>query len=647
MKFLLIFGSALAIFSSSLGFGNSVSNWKTEVSNRETFNELSVVDDTPGSLGIRVIKFLICDVDTTSPCIYFINTNKYAYHYSFANEALKIEMDLEQFNRKTYFTDNRSFLAGTILAYDNFIQTNGQKGVYVFEFWPTDPVKVQFTNIAFRLLYTHMSFASNCIFYHPAGETHSGLLADEKEAYKRLEIPFLTSEVLFQNLTFSPLNLGEGYGYLRVADPAAVATYGVRDIVIFKSIPNELSHVAGVLTEEPQTPLSHINLKAKQNKTPNAYLKAASSNPEISTLIGQPVHLRVHADGVQIRLATTQEIDTHLEKIRPRNTQFPDRDLSVISIKSLNEIRNKDALIFGAKAANVGELKSILFDNVVVPEGFAIPFYFYDTFMRQSGLYDYARAMINDPEFKSSPDKRESALKAFRKKIKQAEVPEQLQESLDEMHNKIPVGIPIRCRSSTNNEDLTGFNGAGLYDSYTHRPDEGNISKTIKEVFASLWNKRAFEEREFYRIDHFQTAMGVLVHPNYDNELSNGVAVTKNPYDPHWGGCYINVQVGEALVTNPEIGAVPEEILVMKTSISHEEEGFETIFIRHSSLVEKGRTVMAAEQIERLAKNLEIIQKHFFSVYKRTEDDGFAMDIEFKIDKEGRLVIKQARPWVD
>ena len=34
------------------------------------------------------------------------------------------------------------------------------------------------------------------------------------------------------------------------------------------------------------------------------------------------------------------------------------------------------------------------------------------------------------------------------------------------------LAIP-RCRSSTNNEDLVGFNGAGLYDSFTHRPDEG------------------------------------------------------------------------------------------------------------------------------------------------------------------------------
>ncbi len=643
MNQLVIFLAAVLAFFSFKGYGISFLDSIDESS----FNEFSVKADVPGTKGVRTLKFLVKDVHTSCPHIYFINTKEYKYHYDFADEVLKLRLNLEQFNRQTYFTDNRTFLAGTILSYDNFIHQDGRKGAYVFEFYPTDPVKFEFTNKVFDLLSVYMKFALGNTFYHPAGETHLQLLEDEKEKYEESNIPVLTSDILFKDETFSPLHLGEAFGYLQIASPSHVMPYSIRDIVIFRSIPNELSHVAGVITEEPQTPLSHINLKAKQNNTPNAFLKEASSKLEIRDLIGQPVYFKVKEDGIELRPASFEEIEFHLEKIRPPMPQTPLRDLSETRIKALQDIRNRDSSIFGAKAANIGEMKAFLSEGILIPDGFAIPFFFYHTFMTETNLYEYAVAMIQDPEFKNSPKKREQALKLFRKKIKQAEMPAELQKTIDHMHAQFPVGRALRCRSSTNNEDLPGFNGAGLYDSFTHRLDEGNISKTIKQVFSSLWNLRAFEEREFYRIDHFQTAMGVLVHPNFDDELANGVAVTKNPYNSDGRGCYINVQVGEALVTNPDPGATPEEVLVMETSVSNEEEGFEIIPIHCSNLVAKGKKVMTEKQLKDLANQLRKIQNHFLLVYDKKESDRFAMDVEFKINQEGFLVIKQARPWID
>ena len=78
--------------------------------------------------------------------------------------------------------------------------------------------------------------------------------------------------------------------------------------------------------------------------------------------------------------------------------------------------------------------------------------------------------------------------------------------------SELPRQVNRRYRSSTNNEDLPGFNGAGLYDSKSQKPseDEEDLAKSLKEVYASLWTFRAFIERDFHRVDHLKNRHG---HP--------------------------------------------------------------------------------------------------------------------------------------
>jgi phosphoenolpyruvate synthase/pyruvate phosphate dikinase len=219
-------------------------------------------------------------------------------------------------------------------------------------------------------------------------------------------------------------------------------------------------------------------------------------------------------------------------------------------------------------------------------------------------------------------------------------MPQWMVDALTELQNAFPEGTSIRCRSSTNNEDLPDFSGAGLYTSRTQHPEEGHIAKSIKQVYAGLWNFRAFDARQFYRIDHFTAAMGVLVHPNFSNERANGVGVTTDPIYQTEETYYLNTQLGEDLVTNPEALSIPEEIV-----LSSRKQGGYTL-VRPSNQVPDGERLLSEEHLSTLRSHLQTIHKEFRVLYDAEDVDDFAMEIEYKITDRGRVAIKQARPWV-
>ncbi|MCK5037190.1 MAG: hypothetical protein KAS73_14935, partial [Candidatus Sabulitectum sp.] len=267
-------------------------------------------------------------------------------------------------------------------------------------------------------------------------------------------------------------------------------------------------------------------------------------------------------------------------------------------------------------------------------------------FMIHNDLYHVADSLITLGEFDRGVNEKEAVLRELRQRIMESEVPEWIADSLSMMAQQFEPGVSLRCRSSTNNEDLPGWSGAGLYSSFTHHAEEGHISKTVKQVWAGLWTYRAFVERDFYRIDHFSVAMGVLVHPSYRNEIANGVAVTGNIFNPFIPGYYVNVQAGEDMVTNPELESIPEEFIVTEQNITGNVTR-EVQYIGLSNRISSNERVLDEECIQQLSDYLERIHNHYRVVYGISSDDlYFAMEVEFKIAADGELIVKQARPWV-
>ena len=163
-------------------------------------------------------------------------------------------------------------------------------------------------------------------------------------------------------------------------------------------------------------------------------------------------------------------------------------------------------------------------------------------------------------------------------------------------------------------------------------------------MYASLWNFRAYEEREFYRIDHFAAAMGVLVHPNYPGEKANGVAVTDDPVyqtrEQMGRRFYVNAQVGDDLVTNPEAESIAEEMLLHPSNARLDR------VLRASNRVADGASVLSPEHLDQLRAQLGTLHREFRRLYGKKAREQFAIEVEFKVTADGKLAIKQARPWV-
>ena len=598
------------------------------IPDRETFKKLSyqgleVLRDTHLA-GLEYVKFQIENAGTDEAQLYFMNTKTHRAHMMFM-QAVGLRRGGGQ-------------MRGVLIYRPLSKAPNGEPGVYTFEFEPNDSFPFEMIQIAHDLLIAKMPILKNRIGYCPLWGAMD-LYEQEEALYDAASFPAYFEDDLYADIAYLPLNLSASFGRLRLMALDERPT--PRDIVLYKTLPNEMPRVAGIITGVAQTPLSHVNLRAIQDKVPNAFIAEAWENRSIKSLIGKYVYYQVNADGFEVREATKSEVDGHFADLRPAKAQVPERGLSVTKIRPLDEIQFSDSSRFGVKAANVATMRTFGFPEGTVPDGFGIPFYFYDEFMKHNGFYAYADKALKDPVFQNDYDTKESELTKFRGLIMAGEMPSWMMDAISDLQGSFPPDTSIRCRSSTNNEDLPGFSGAGLYDSFTHHPHEGHLSKSIKQVFASLWNFRAFDARDFYRIDHFAAAMGILVHPNFKDELANGVAVTDDILYQTEENYYLNTQIGEDLVTNPEEQSIPEEILLNWWESSNYR------MVKASNRATDGKRILTDDYLGQLRSYLGQIHREFSRLYGfSVEDEKFAMEIEFKITREGKISIKQARPWV-
>lgn len=581
---------------------------------------------------VSTAKFIIDLQDEGAT--YFIDSQRYDLHYYFCRDHLEKEgLDPvgthAEFNERQYRRENRRFILGTLSYYSD-------QDIIALEFATGDTINVDQIRFAFHHLASKVYFGDELVLRPISGDHEVAVRAELED-----ELPVIYTDELFAGITYQPLNPARSYGWLRVIEPGG-SLDGLRptDIAVLEVAPNDIPPLSGIITQTFQTPLSHVNVLSQNRGTPNMALKGALSDPTILGLKDQLVSLEVTPQRWTLEPATPDEAEAYWEQIRPSETFLPPLDLTERGLPDLAGLGVGDVDIIGAKGANMAEMFHVEPPIPLPHMPFAIPFAHYRDHMERHGLQARAEALVADPRFGTDLAWRARELEALREAIEAAPMSLSLKSAL---HNKVleRYGMQkVRMRSSTNSEDLPGFNGAGLYSSVSAQlgDEDKGLEQGVKYVWASLWNDRAVGERDFYRIDHSGVAIAVLVHPSFPNEAANGVAFTVNRFNPRRPGQYVNVQDGEAAVTNPGPGELSEQFILYTW---YEEPEVE--YLSRSNLVEG--EVLSWPEILELSEALARIHQHFKPIYNPTNARTWGMDVEFKfLEPDRRLLIKQARP---
>ncbi|MCY7346404.1 MAG: hypothetical protein LH614_09325 [Pyrinomonadaceae bacterium] len=556
--------------------------------------------------------------------IYFVNSQKYRFHKDFLLANYLVARGNDVF-MPIYIDQDRRFIVGTI-AWQKTVER------YTFELYEGDLAKGDLIKLAYETI--------NDNFYEPVAYKPNSIRQDEASA--TLGIKRVSADEIQKNQAYLALNTGKAVGRIHIIEKLDdTVEIGDNEILILKELPLTLPQVRGIIVAKPSTPLSHVNILAKGWGIPNVYIKDADKLfKELDTFV---IELDAGLTDYKVKRADLEQIKTDF--VSPDESVAPS-DLTVTKLATLREMRKKDSIIYGAKAANSGEMINGKIPNLVVPEGYAVPFYWNQKFMQENGFNDKIDEFLNDNDFVHNPRIRRQKLEAFRAAIQAGKFDENLRSEIIQKWKAELGGQGVFVRSSSNAEDLPNFSGAGLYSSVANVKTEEKLIEAVKTVWASLWNFEAYEARVRNYVNQREVYMSAMIQVGINME-SGGVMFTKDPFDPeNTNAVYIaavwghndpitgNKFVPEQLLYNPKSNAV--QVLTLSQQDSVLKFGADGDLVKSNETTE--RRVLTDKNVRDLVKTSAQIKKLFGGKKEQ--------DIEWGIIG-GKIYVLQARPYIE
>lgn len=688
------------------------------------------------------IKALIDNRDYRNPEVYFLNANycptarcesaprEATSHYAFAKKKFgNLGVNETEYMQNSYFTTTvreRKFFDARVQRFR--MKINGvDTEFYGIRFIERDVISGELIQHAVTALSKALNIPGQNLAFLINSETQR---ADEAWLTAH-NVTTLTMEQVLSGVDFIGLNPGVAYGFLRF-DPENEEDLEPYDIPVFQSLPLDLSVVAGTISTEFQDVGSHVNLKSKERGTPNMVARKAEDIENLKRLNGSPVKLTVKYGSFKIEQVTERVVfDEYRRKTdkpwkavaqsdETRLIHFDDMCPRSEPAKCLEQSR-----AFGGKVVGLGFLahpkvagmESPLqrkFGYRLTPMGFGVPLTNYNQFMKEafekdSQLKDTYNQLINaemglnGAAPLTAPQRRELIAK-LKAGIMAAAIPQGLYRKIHaemlKLKQRVQAAYPgveldkLKIRSSSNAEDIEGFNGAGLHDSYSAKisksdaadnqghncrfepsvdEDTGleeedvkpkSLACAIKAAYASLWNVRAVRERSYKRFDHRTASMGLSIQTAYKFRegpkiKSNSVMITRVLGADNVYGQQLSTQVGNGLVTNPVKGT-KSELVVISFDVNITEIGLNVLQYAKpkadqpvmTSLVNSREETLKLSEIARAVevKYCEAKKEAYFPGREckfviNSQAKKLALDMEFKLFDNGEVLIKQVRTF--
>jgi pyruvate,water dikinase len=338
-----------------------------------------------------------------------------------------------------------------------------------------------------------------------------------------------------------------------------------------------------------------------------------------------------------------ENIDLKIKEILNRKKEVSISEL----ILPYSEINAEMIDWVGGKNANLGEIESKI--GLPIPRGFAITTKAFDSFFLNADLFDKVskKKMEIDPD---DPEDVKNISDDIRALILSADVPPSIEEAItlayaelagEPSYGKSPGSfMRVSMRSSAIGED-SELSFAGQYLSKLNVPHEQLIT-TYKEIVASLYSPRAIAYRLNKGIRDEDIAMGVACIEMIES-VASGVMYSRNPLNmleeniiitAVWGlGPYVvdGVVTPDVFTVGKDGRTISSEISRKRVQLICKPEGGLTEISVADDLMEKPS--LSAEKIAVLAGYARKLEEHY----------GCAQDIEWALDRNGRLIILQSR----